>query len=92
MSQVNVKLVSSPDMQRLYVNDNIKHEAEIIPYDVLFAIFDKEMKGTVNVTWQYEWTADLEEYDQDTEEVVVLNPTEAVITSTDLPEDVSDGQ
>lgn len=59
---VSIKIIASPDKVRLLVDDNVAHEGDIIPYDVLFTHFQKHVP---NVNWHYEWTADIKQWDKD---------------------------
>jgi len=83
----SVKIVVSPDRMRLVVDDNIQHEDQTIFYDVLFNYLQKAIPST---NFHYEFTDDLSTYDQDSAEVVKLQPGEAVTTSTDIQVTVED--
>lgn len=79
MKLVDVKMVSSPTQQRLIINGNVVNESDIIPYDVLFELIGKETKETCQVTFHYEWTADLDEYDGETGNLLLLKPGEGIV-------------
>ncbi len=87
IQRTNVKIVASPDRVRLVIDGNIKHEQEIIDYEVLFQQLEEAIP---QATFHYEWTPDLKQYDQDSAEVVQIQPGEVIETSTDIQVVASD--
>lgn len=67
----SVRIIASPDKVRLLIDDNIKHEDEIIPYDVLLTHLEKSING---VKFHYEWTADLNQWDKDNLDTFEFTP------------------
>jgi hypothetical protein len=85
MKVVNINLVVSPETCRLIIDNNIKAEQEIIDYETLFRHIDQATQGTVNVNFHYEWTHDMDEWDNNHSDVVVLSAGEAEVTSIGEP-------
>jgi hypothetical protein len=81
MQPTNIKIVASPKMVRLVIDDNIKHEDDIIDYEALFLHLGQAIP---QATFHYEWTADLAQYDQDTSDTFTVVPGEVIETSTDI--------